>query len=100
MFDRTRPMRFIAPLVLLVAMALPAQAQDQGCDIETSSYVVVKPPTRRPSPGPIVAAPQTPCPTLPNQWGNAIGPIDVGIDLQRPRRRTPLPDGRGAGVRD
>ena len=87
-------MRFTAALVLLAAVALPAQAQDRGCDIETSSYVVVKPPAKRPNPGLIVAAPQTPCPTLPNEWDGAVGPISVGVDVRPPRRRAPRPADR------
>ncbi|MDQ0471702.1 hypothetical protein [Labrys wisconsinensis] len=88
-------------LFLFAVLAAPAlaQTQDRGCDIETSSYVVVKPPTPRPPTGPVVAVPQTPCPTLPDQWDGAVGPIGVGIEIKPPRRGH-RPAEREAGVTD
>jgi len=71
--------RTLVPFVcLIVAPAVPALAQDRGCDIQTSSYVRIVPP-HAPKSALIVAAPQTPCPVLDTGPQPQIGPIIIDV---------------------
>ena len=81
--------RTLVPFACMIAIATPALAQDRGCDIQTSSYVRIVPPNA-PKSAVIVAAPQTPCPTLDTGPQPQIGPIAIEIkptvpDPTRPR---------------
>ena len=84
--------RFRLPLLFAgFLISDPALAQQgPGCDIETSSYAVVTPPAhaRTERGKPIVAQPQTPCPILPPNPDNDIGPIGIEV---RPIVRPPGP---------
>lgn len=79
----------LAAFAVLSSAPAPALAQDRGCDIQTSSYVRIVPPNA-PKSAMIVAAPQTPCPTLDTGPQPQIGPIAIEIkptmpDPARPR---------------
>jgi hypothetical protein len=57
-----------------------AQGAQAGCDIATSSYVVVAPPRHHADRGPVVALPQTPCATIPNGYEGVLQGITIDVD--------------------
>jgi len=88
------------PALLALVAALPgepaaAQTHQPGCDITTSSYVVIDPPARRRAAGPIVAMPQTPCATIPNGYEDVLQGITVDVNRGDPQAETQqTPQGR------
>src|SRR5690349_10760217 len=76
---RALPALFALTAVLPIAGAT-AQTHQPGCDITTSSYVVIDPPSRHKAVGPIVAMPQTPCATIPNGYEDVLQGITVDVN--------------------
>ena len=74
--------QWAAGLVLSCVALTPALAQSAqpGCDIATSSYVVIAPPTRKPPSPVITAMPQTPCATIPNGYEGMLGQMSIDIN--------------------
>ena len=66
--------------------AASAQAPLPGCDIATSSYVVIAPPSRKPAPAVTTAMPQTPCATIPNGYEGVLGQINIDVNPMDPRQ--------------
>jgi hypothetical protein len=86
------PRTILALLALTAALTSgPAAAQTHapGCDITTSSYAVIDPPSRRKTAGPIVAMPQTPCATIPNGYEDVLLGVTVDVNRGDPRLQTP-----------
>jgi hypothetical protein len=77
----------VAPFALSASIgAASAQAPLPGCDIATSSYVVIAPPSRKPAPAVITAMPQTPCATIPNGYEGVLGQINIDVNPMDPRQ--------------
>lgn len=97
-------MRIAVATCLWLAATLPVLAQpvetkpaEDGCDVDTSSYVRLTPPAR--SKGPVVAMPQTPCPTIGRRPDMSLEEALILRQLLEPRER-PEPDRSGPAVDD